>query len=267
MDNRLNGLIIPTLTIKAEKDRPPRIFIEGNCFRAGIVTMFMMAGCIAASSVEEADLVVFSGGSDISPSLYGQQRLPCTHPDKERDDRCVRIMDDCLTNGIPMFGICRGMQFLHAMAGGELYQDVRNHGGGNHNIITNTQEVFAASSIHHQMCKEDPMICLPLAYAAESGLGATYVSWVKTYGRNEKYSDGHRDLEAAAYPRMRAFAVQGHPELLNGSIARFVQWTVEQLDTLLNDKFVLKSTTKTEDGQIKPSTTDSPIKVKPAVTA
>lgn len=268
MDNRLNGLIIPPLVVKADDDRPARIFIEGNCFRSGIVQMFMMAGCIAAPSVEEADLVVFSGGADIDPSLYDQQCLPTTHFTKERDDECVRIFDTCIANDIPMFGICRGMQFLHAMAGGDLYQDVRNHGGHNHGVITNTYEMFQVSSIHHQMCCEDTLICLPLAHASESGKGAKYVSWSKTYGRSEKYTDKHKDLEAAAYPRIRAFAVQGHPELLNGSIARFVQWSVEHIDTLINGSFVLKSsTTKKEDGQMKPTTTESPIKAKPVVTA
>lgn len=264
MNKTLNGLIIPTLTIKAEDDRPPRVYIEGNCFRSGIVQMFMMAGCIAAPSVEEADLVVFSGGSDISPGLYGQQCLPVTHFDAERDKECVKIFDICFKNDIPMFGICRGMQFLHAMAGGELYQDVQNHGGSNHSITTNTHEEFMASSIHHQMCKEDAAICVPLAYATVKGRGSRYVSWVKTYGRNEKYADHHNDLEAAAYPRIRAFAVQGHPELLNGAIARFVQWTVEQLDTLLNGMFIF--THKKESGQIKPlESTPSEPAVKPRV--
>lgn len=212
-----------------------KVYIEGDCFISGIRQMFAMAGCTGTNEPDEADLIIFSGGADIDPGLYGDKCLAVTSFSSRRDDDCKRIFDIAQANNIPMFGICRGMQFLHAMAGGTLYQDVKYHAGNNHLItVVETGEEMLSSSLHHQMCRVDNKQMVPLAYASEKGRGDQYTFFAKERDTTSILcSDNHLDLEAAAYPDINAVAVQGHPELLGRDIGRFVEWSLELCNKLL----------------------------------
>ncbi len=77
------------------------------------------------SETEILDGVIFSGGEDISPLRYGDQ--PCREIGKvnaARDSAEVLIFQCAQKRGIPMLGICRGMQFINVMLGGTLVQDI-----------------------------------------------------------------------------------------------------------------------------------------------
>lgn len=223
-----------------------KVYIEGNCFRGGIVEMFARAGCRGEEDPEKADLLVFSGGSDISPNLYGHKQHRSTSPVPGRDQDCELLFGIARSLGTPMFGICRGMQFLHAMAGGTLIQDVRNHHGSHDIRVTGRCNLlpagsqFRASSIHHQMCQEEPDICVPLAYAAKTGHSGYYTYWDSTHNQFvELTSDRRNDLEAAAYPHINAAAVQGHPELLDDDM--FVRWTLNVVNKLVHEGLTTNS--------------------------
>ena len=74
------------------------------------------------------DAVIFSGGEDISPTLY----LPSLNPqdivetgfNAERDVSDYLLMKYCLEHDIPTLAICRGMQMLCVVSGGEIIQDI-----------------------------------------------------------------------------------------------------------------------------------------------
>lgn len=208
-----------------------RVWMEGNCFLTGAISMFHKAGCTKAKTLEEADLVVFLGGADIDPSLYGEQAMRGTSFDTKRDEREIATFTKATELGIPMFGICRGMQFLHVMNGGKLYQHVPNHAGMPHRITdVQTGEVLIASSLHHQMCIENGTT-FPIAYA------------VKGCGRYEEFgkvmeTDSHKDLEGAVYPNINAIAVQGHPEL--GDIPTYTAWSLNKIKEFLEEKLPTK---------------------------
>jgi GMP synthase-like glutamine amidotransferase len=204
-----------------------KVYIEGNCFLSGAIAMFARAGCTRAASVEEAELVCFLGGEDVDPSLYGERCLVHTHFNKNRDERETRVFEKCVELGTPMFGICRGMQFLHVMNGGKLFQHVSNHAGRPHKIKdVQTGEVLIASSLHHQMCIEDATT-FPIAYAVTPG------GHYETYARIIN-TDKHEDLEGAVYPNINAIAVQGHPEL--GDIPAYTEWALNKVQEFLDEK-------------------------------
>ena len=69
--------------------------------------------------------MLLSGGSDLHPSHYGEEPIPelsVTIP--ERDSFEMALLEVALRCGIPIFGICRGMQVLNVGLGGTLYQDI-----------------------------------------------------------------------------------------------------------------------------------------------
>ena len=79
----------------------------------------------AASVVGCLDGLLLSGGSDLDPGYYGEEPDPELGPTiPERDAFEMALVDLALRRGIPIFGICRGLQVLNVALGGTLYQDL-----------------------------------------------------------------------------------------------------------------------------------------------
>lgn len=71
------------------------------------------------------DGILFTGGQDVSPSLYGAERkAACGEVCAARDEMEQALLRLALEQDLPIFGICRGIQFLNAALGGTLYQDL-----------------------------------------------------------------------------------------------------------------------------------------------
>ena len=67
--------------------------------------------------------VIFSGGGDIDPDLYGAQPHDATDsPRKERDAAELRLLQAALDRDMPVLAICRGSQLLNIALGGDLVQ-------------------------------------------------------------------------------------------------------------------------------------------------
>jgi putative glutamine amidotransferase len=80
----------------------------------------------AADAVDETlaalDGIVVSGGADIDPARYGHDRHPATGVDPERDEAEAVLLQAALARGMPVLGVCRGMQMLNVLRGGTLHQ-------------------------------------------------------------------------------------------------------------------------------------------------
>ncbi len=70
--------------------------------------------------------VVITGGHDVDPVLYAQESQVLPHYDPDRDAFESAVIDDALTRGLPLLGICRGAQLLNVCLGGDLHQDLRS---------------------------------------------------------------------------------------------------------------------------------------------
>jgi gamma-glutamyl-gamma-aminobutyrate hydrolase PuuD len=69
--------------------------------------------------------VILPGGGDVSPDYYHAPAHPATHEvDTERDLAELWLARQALTDGKPLFGICRGLQVLNVASGGSLVQDL-----------------------------------------------------------------------------------------------------------------------------------------------
>ena len=75
------------------------------------------------ASLEGLHGLLLSGGSDVNPKLYGQQRIRHSDsPDDLRDELEMRLLRQALAADLPVLGICRGMQLLNVFHGGTLIQ-------------------------------------------------------------------------------------------------------------------------------------------------
>ncbi len=71
------------------------------------------------------DGLLLPGGEDIDPSFYDEARHAQLGPtDKERDRTELSLTRWALEEGMPILGVCRGVQILNVACGGSLYQDL-----------------------------------------------------------------------------------------------------------------------------------------------
>jgi putative glutamine amidotransferase len=80
--------------------------------------------------VTALDGLVFSGGSDVDPYLYGEEWHPETGgilPERDRAESA--LLHAALEGDIPVLAICRGMQLLNVVRGGTLEQHIPDRMG------------------------------------------------------------------------------------------------------------------------------------------
>lgn len=73
--------------------------------------------------VDTLDGIVLTGGNDMDPAAYGELPHPSLEPlDAERDASDLALARLILQRGVPVLGICGGMQLLNVVCGGSLHQ-------------------------------------------------------------------------------------------------------------------------------------------------
>lgn len=72
------------------------------------------------------DGLLLPGGGDMDPKFYGQARIPaCGEPNLLRDAAEPLLLRAFLAADKPVLGICRGIQVMNAVLGGDLYQEIK----------------------------------------------------------------------------------------------------------------------------------------------
>lgn len=182
---------------------PKSVFITNKCFYGNMVKLFTGWNALVLDSPEQAEYIVFAGGADINPGLYGQNNTHSytnPHLDEIETGYYHKYPDK------KRIGICRGAQLLCVLSGGKLWQDTDRHEEGHKLIDVATGKKEYTTSIHHQMMRPPEDASL-IAVADVS----TYVQ-----GGGEKLLKSlqpYQDVEVMYVPRTRSYCFQGHPEL------------------------------------------------------
>ncbi len=116
--------------------------------------------------VSKYDLIIFSGGNDINPSTYGERNTHSYSVDDERDSVERRIFERAHKLEKKMLGVCRGLQLINIMMGGQLHQDIYLDANvthpGVHNLEYRYNHVLkgilpqTVNSLHHQGISYSP---------------------------------------------------------------------------------------------------------------
>jgi len=137
------------------------------------------------------DGILFTGGYDIDPRVYGGHSLPSVERiDKSRDEIEIHLVQSLLKSTKSFLGICRGLQVINVAMGGSLYEHIPDQAPGNvihdnhhlprnflaHQITIKTgnhlSEIVAGSeafvnSLHHQGIRNLAKGLIPSAYAPD----------------------------------------------------------------------------------------------------
>ena len=206
----------------------PKVFIEQSSYPYAL--MFLDAGFEVVFDKEMADLVCFTGGEDVSPSMYKETKHPKTYPSPSRDTREFILYQECLDRRIPMVGICRGGQFLNVACGGRMYQHVTNHTRNHFIDIVGENKSIEVTSTHHQMM-------IP-------GNGAQVIATANEGGTKEFMKDNSivtlqnstPDIEVVYYKKFQCLCFQPHPEFIGESLKELKDFFFECVNKYLKPK-------------------------------
>lgn len=159
------------------------------------------------------DGLVMTGGGDLDPAYFGEERLPeCDEPNPERDEYDLRLARFALETQIPTLAICRGAQVMAVADGGSLYQ----HIGEAHRERDRRTEAV------HTIDVEPGSLLGRLTGVQVLGVNSIHHQAVRTVSERfrvvARAADG--TLEAYEAPSLPfCLAVQWHPEALAPSMA------------------------------------------------
>ncbi len=166
-------------------------------------------------AVEQLDGILLPGSdSDVDPLRYGREPHPAlghVHPLKDETD--LMVIDAAEKMGVPIFGICFGMQVLNVSRGGTLIQDIASQVG---DAIKHEQGTPRDRASHRVSLLPGSMVST-MATSDSALVNSHHHQAIETLGQNlvgtAWASDGL--IEAFEDPRSDRFVmgVQWHPEL------------------------------------------------------
>jgi putative glutamine amidotransferase len=138
--------------------------------------------------LDRIDALVLGGGADIDPESQGAEAHPETigsNPDRDRFE--IGLARAALERGIPLLGVCRGMQIMNVAWGGTLDQHIPDRlGHDRHRLMPGSwaehevriepgslaarmagTELLTVKSHHHQGVDRIPDELMPTAWATD----------------------------------------------------------------------------------------------------
>lgn len=177
------------------------LVLSGDSYKA-VQSIFRKRGWnVLTETVSQpvVDLVVFTGGTDVDPALYGEERHPMTQSsDIFRDQFELASYKMYVRCGIPMVGICRGGQLLNVLNGGKMIQHLGKTVSGDVEMWDTVGIGYRTVRVdHHQgmvrrgNAVDGQMTHYPIPGEPDMGVSVDYVIW---------------------YPETKSLCFQPHPE-------------------------------------------------------
>ncbi len=158
------------------------------------------------------DALLLTGGGDIHPKHYGREDAIGVMEgiNEERDTFEFDVMARAMERGIPILGICRGMQVLNVFRGGAMIPDVQSAGFADHGKGKGTEDRI------HEVHIEEGSILAGIVPGRRGMINTNHHQAVDNIGTGlnvtARSTDGIVEaLEGEQYPSF-LLLVQWHPE-------------------------------------------------------
>lgn len=165
------------------------------------------------------DGIILQGGNDISSALYGEEELNVQGAQIFRDYFELALTHFAMKKGLPIFGICRGMQMINVAQGGTLHQHL--HEDDWHTHVQSATGSFMEKDIeqvehtyHSILIKEGGILSTVFA-ERELNVNSYHHQGINRLGKELFVEAVGMDglVEAVSYDEKGILGVQWHPEL------------------------------------------------------
>lgn len=229
----LIGITIDEGQTEARPGRPPlprfelkQAYCEAVRRAGGIPLLlpFLAPDELQEVSSRLSGVVITGGAFDIGPEEYGEQARPglgALKPERTRFERSVAELS--LRRGLPVLGVCGGMQLLNVVLGGSLHQDLATEREG---CLAHEQAHDPREPAHEVVVEAGTRLARLLG--ARPAVNTTHHQAVKALGAGLRISARAPDgvveaIEADGESLDRTpfvVGVQWHPELLDDADSR-----------------------------------------------
>jgi putative glutamine amidotransferase len=185
-------------------DGAPRAYADAIRAAGGRPVLLPQADALALLGI--LDAIVLTGGGDVDPDLSGAVPTSALGVDHGRDAAEVAVVRAAIADGLPMLGVCRGMQVVAVASGGRLTGGVDHVRPDTGHLVETVpgslvRELLgsrcATSALHQQaVCDPGPL-------------------WQVT----ARAEDGTPEAIEPLDPQVRALGVQWHPEVTSAPVA------------------------------------------------
>ncbi len=190
----------------------PRTYVDAVDRSGGLPVVLPPLPGVIEAMLPRLDALMLAGGPDLEPWRYGQEPGPQTQPPKpERDAAETRLLLGAVDDGLPVLGVCRGMQLLNVARGGTLHQHLPNVLG--HEGHAPAPGVYGD---HHVRVEPGTLLAKALGGRAEATVPAYHHQGVDRLGDRLVATAWSDDglVEAVEDPGLPfCVAVQWHPEV------------------------------------------------------
>lgn len=180
--------------------------------------------------LQAAHGVLLTGGGDIHAGAYGEALHPESRlHDQDRDNMEMEVARQALALGMPLLGICRGLQLLNVVMGGTLLQDIPSQVPGA--LAHNAPE---HETLLHPITIESDTSLARIMHATSVMVNSWHHQALKTLGHGLRISARAEDgvvegIESAEGKPI--LAVQCHPEACTDGFPCYLtlfHWLVEE---------------------------------------
>ncbi len=196
-----------------------KIAIAGRAGKAGNYVRYVEAAgatpivTLLASEAADCDGLLLPGGGDITPAFYGELNRGSADIDTELDILQLQIFDLAVQRGMPVLGICKGLQVINVGLGGTLIQDLEPPMGERHRYDN-------GDKYHKSVIREDSW--LHGLYGGATWINSAHHQAIDQLGRglcavSRCPLDGC--IEAVAHENLPLIGVQWHPERIDFGIS------------------------------------------------
>lgn len=208
--------IVPMYDSKRENYRLRPGYMDATACAGGLPVMLHPTEDDEAlhQLLESCDGFIFSGGQDIEPARYGEEKLEqCEECMPERDRFELKFLRMVLDSNKPVLGICRGIQVFNVLFGGDIYQDIPLQ---IQEPVCHRAAVIGEAAMHNVSVYAGT----PLAAIADGeniNVNSFHHQAVKNLGKGLELMAVAEDgvIEGVYVPGKRfAMAVQWHPEMM-----------------------------------------------------